>query len=91
MFTAFIGVSFVRCEQCSFTNNHGVNSTNEYGAAVIIYQFNNFGGRESTSRYEFIDWYVIKTFLDYHVVNVVNSFPYMLVSHAPSHDRTHVK
>ena len=50
------GVSFVRCERCSFVDNRGINSIDEFGAAVAIYQFNYFGGRESAPKYEFIDW-----------------------------------
>ena len=34
--TTNISVSFVHCERCSFCNNCGVNSADEYGAAVII-------------------------------------------------------
>ena len=58
------GVSYVRCDKCNFTNNLGINSRDEYGAAVGIYLVNQFGSRESAPRYEFTDWYVMIVFRD---------------------------
>ena len=55
MITVF-GVSFVRCERCNFTNNSGINSRDEYGAAVAIYLVNQFGRREAAPSSQFIDW-----------------------------------
>lgn len=53
---AVFGVSFVRCKRCNFTNNRGVNSRDEYGAAVAMYLVNQFGRREAAPNSEFIDW-----------------------------------
>lgn len=58
------GVSYVRSDRCNFTNNLGINSTDEYGAAIGIYQVNQFGSRESAPRYEFTDWYILIVFSD---------------------------
>ena len=59
LYFVVFGVSFVRCDRCNFTNNVGINSRDEYGAAVGIYLVNQFGSRESAPRYEFTDWYII--------------------------------
>lgn len=59
IFFAAFGVSFVQCKQCNFTNNRGIDSRDEYGAAVAIYLVNQFRSRESAPRYEFIDWYAV--------------------------------
>lgn len=58
-FVAVFGVSFVRCERCNFTENHGTNTNDEFGAAIGIYLVNQFGSKEAVPRNEFNDWYAI--------------------------------
>ena len=50
------GVSYVRCERCNFTGNSGLNSSDEYGAAVALKRIVPFENRENIPKYDFIDW-----------------------------------
>ena len=56
-FLVVFGVSFVRCERCNFTKNHGSDTKDEFGAAIGTYLVNQFSNKEAVPRNEFIDWY----------------------------------
>lgn len=45
-----------RLERCVFSNNHGLNTENDYGAAIVISLLTIFRQRITLPRHEIVDW-----------------------------------